>query len=226
MVLNLILGFLLSGPTGNGPSPFDDSIRAALSSHARLTGEEVVVEAIRIPPFSPSLAGSPFSIEPVRPGRLGGHVVVMVAIAGNQSSVKRIPASCTVRTYATVYVAQHTIDRHASLTTDDVTLHRVESTYLSEDYIRVGTLPAGVRAERIVQEGTVICARMLEPEPLIHVGDVVTLRTHANGVSVSVAAVARQDGEAGATITVQQVGRSQRFRGKVIDAHTVERFAE
>lgn len=226
MLLNIIVGLLLIGPAGSGPSPLADSVRAALSNHARLSGEDVEVTAIRVPPQSPALGGVAFRVEPVRPGRLGGHVVVMVSVAAKPSEIRRVPVSCTVKTFARAYVAQHRLERHAILTPDDVSLTRVETTYLPEDFLRAGPLPQGVRTERIVQEGTVICAGMLEPEPLIHAGDTVTLVTRANGVRVTVAAIAREDGRAGATIAVQPLGSGQRFHGKVRDARTVERFAE
>lgn len=108
----------------------------------------------------------------------------------------------------------------------DVVLRRVETTHLAQTYVHDASAFAGRRTQRIIQEGAVLSTAMLEEEPTIHVGDPVVLLTRSAGVRVTVSAVAREDGNKGSSITVQPVGGHQRFRGKVLDARTVERSAD
>ncbi len=226
MVLTIIVGLLFLGPGKTDSTALGEAVRTAIVDRAKAMGEEVVIESIRFPRLVPSTDAGTIFVEPLPIGRWGGHLVVMVDLGDPGTGMKRVPVSCTVRTFAEAYTAAHRLERHAGLSKNDIALSRVETTHLPEDYLRAGFSPGRVRTQRIIQEGAVLCAGMLEPEPTVRAGDPVTLLTRANGVRVSVSAIAREDGRTGAVITVQQNGGHLRFRGRVIDANTVEREAE
>ncbi len=226
MILGMVLGVMLFGSTVPDSVALDGAVRAAIIGHVAAAGEEAVIGEIRFPRAATSERADSCFIEPLPAARWGGRLVVMVDLVMSGGGIRRIPVSCAVRTFGVVCVAVHRLDRHVGLTAEDVALQRVETTHLPDDALRtLGTL-AGNRTQRIIREGAVLCAGMLEAEPAIHAGDPVTLLTRANGVHVSIAAVAREDGRVGGIVTVQQTGGHLRFRGKVLDARTVERQVE
>lgn len=226
MVLCLIIGLMIGSPAGTDSLSLEGAIRAAIDDRATVTGEEIIIDAVRIPRLTTPWTTAGFSLEPLPSGRWGGHVVVMADLTAPNLGTRRIPVSCTVRTFAEALVASRQLDRHADLTNGDLAARRVETTHLPEDFLRPGAALGGLRTQRIIKEGAVLYSGMLESEPAIRAGDAVTLRTRTSGVRVSVSAVAREDGRIGGTITVQQAGGHLRFRGKVIDTKTVEREIE
>jgi len=226
MGLSVILGILLFGSGGVDSTALDGTIRAVIQERARSAGEEVVIEAIRVPRGSRARCESHFTLEPLTQGRTGGHLVVMVDFTSEDSGIERVPVSCTIREYADAYVAKHQIDRHLPVTDNDVLLRRVEVTHVLREYLHDLSAFVGLRTQRIVQEGAVLTSGVLELEPTVHAGDTVVLMTRTVGVKVTVSALAKEDGRLGSTITVQPTGGHQRFRGKVIDGRTVERSAD
>jgi flagella basal body P-ring formation protein FlgA len=226
MVWSVIIGVLLAGAQLSGTGTLEGAIREAIQRRVAAGGEVALVEAIAVPRLPAAVREARFVVEPLRPGRVKGRIVVMVDFAVSAARMRRVPVSCTVRTFAEAYVAAQMMDRHTSVAGADVVVREVETTMLPDDYLRNGAELKGMRTRQIIKEGTVLNAGMMEPEPVVHHGDPVVLTTVANNVRVSVSAVARQDGIPGSSIIVQPVGGHQRFRARVLDAKNVERVAE
>ncbi|MGA9121590.1 MAG: flagellar basal body P-ring formation chaperone FlgA [Bacteroidota bacterium] len=225
MIWGIILGALMIGATLSNPRGLEETLCRAVQMRAQANGEEAVVEGISIPRLPAAMREGQFFLEPLPPGRLVKRVIIMVDFTESANRNRRVPVSCTVRTFGEAYVTTHMMDRHRPLSENDVAVRRVETTYLPEDYLRKGAPLEGLRTRQIIKDGSVLSGVMVEKEPVIHQGDPVILTTVANTVRVSVSAIAKQDGHPGSSILVELTGRHQRFRAKVLDAKTVERLA-
>jgi flagella basal body P-ring formation protein FlgA len=155
-------------------------------------------------------------------GEYRGSCTVVVELSAGGKLVKAVPVQVRVRTFGRLLVAKSRIERHARMTSSDFESRRVETTGLRTDWVRSPEAVETKRTRRMIGPGSVLYESMLERIPVVFQGDRVTLRVVANGVTLSVQAIAREDGYAGESITVQRLDAHARVQARVAGPDIVE----
>jgi flagella basal body P-ring formation protein FlgA len=153
---------------------------------------------------------------------LRAHVPLVIEISVDGATVRRIIVSAFIRTWATVLCAARPLDARATVSEGDVREEKVETTTWNRRPLEDVARLAGLRTRRMIAEGTPLSEDMMEPVPLVVHGAPVTLRATSGGVTVSVPAVALEDGAAGSIITVRAAHAHERFRARVAGPGIVE----
>lgn len=236
--LATVLALCALSPAAADSASIADAVRSAVGERFRsecpirhdTTGRPAsdlpVVEGFRMPRREQMNVPSAYRVASLPPGTLRGPLTVIVEAVSGTGAVSRFPVSCTVRTFGNVLVAVRRFDRHAAFDGEGLAVRRMETTRLPADVLADAAALSGLRAKRILNAGSLICAGMCEPLPAVYQGDEVTLVARSAGVRMTMQAVAKQDGLPGATILVQPAGSHGRLRSRVIDGHTVEVLAD
>jgi flagella basal body P-ring formation protein FlgA len=153
--------------------------------------------------------------------RLRGPATVVVNLLVDGRLQNRVVTSAVVRTFGRVLVATRRLDRHSTLTPDDVREIRMETTFLQRPPISSSDSLTGLRTRRIVAPGSLLYEDMLEPQPLVFEGDDVSIIVSSGAVRLSTHAVAKEDGWKGDVITVKREGNREAVRVRVEGAGTV-----
>ncbi|MCX7984362.1 MAG: flagellar basal body P-ring formation chaperone FlgA [Bacteroidetes bacterium] len=151
-----------------------------------------------------------------------GRVIVPVEIVRENITVARFSIPVVLRTYQFVYVAQRQIQRGERFTHQNCRLMLFETTYLPADVVTEYAELETLIAARILSEKSVVTRSVSKPIPIVNPYDIVTLKVRAGTVMISTPAIAKEEGYRGKHITVQRVDTHQKYRARVLDAHTVE----
>jgi flagella basal body P-ring formation protein FlgA len=161
-------------------------------------------------------------VEPPRKSRLLGRVRLAVRVWVNGASVRREWVSGQVRVNARVWVLERPVRRGQVITAAD----------LVEVEMDLGRIPAGVvrdqreivgnRARRSIRNGIPIRKNWLGRVPLVHRGDVVTLKAESDTILISTIGVVRTDGASGDLVEVVNLSSKKLVYGRVVDSRTVK----
>jgi flagellar basal body P-ring formation protein FlgA len=147
--------------------------------------------------------------------RLRGPTTVVVNLMVDGQVQNRVVTSAVIRTFAEVLVAARRLGRHSVLGPDDVRQMRMETTFLQRAPMSSGDSLSGLRTKRIVTAGSLLYEDMLEPQPLVFVGDDVSITVSSGAVRLSTRAVAEEDGWKGDVITVRREGNRAAVKARV-----------
>jgi flagella basal body P-ring formation protein FlgA len=201
-----------------------EKVRAYVSFQAQQRTLDSVRIEFRSLPMIPASIVEPVSCEivPSSVPIFRNGCTVLVDLVNGQKVVYRIPVSVRVRTYGTVFVTTHQIDRHQTVGPDDLVECFIETTTLAEDVVRQSEQIKEKRTSRIINARTTMKLSMMEAIPLISANDEVSLIVHTGNVRLSTKAIAKDAGSEGSVISVQKVGSHEKLRARVIDSKTVE----
>lgn len=145
----------------------------------------------------------------------GNTQVELIAKQGNRTY--RIPVRCKINVAISVIVACRQIKRGKIVEIEDCEFRKMDITGF-------GPTPLGsiediknMQALRTIEPGTVIHDRLLKQKPLIEKGDRVTICSESVSVRVYVSAVARESGNTGEKIWVQNENSNRLIRVTVLD---------
>jgi flagella basal body P-ring formation protein FlgA len=230
MMLALLLPVLMASG-GSLPVDWTDAalraVEVTIRSAAGCSPEDLVVEVrgSNLPPAAcpdggmVRIPGGPLTV-------VRGNVSVPVELVAGQTVCARGIVSVRVRTFGSVVVALRALGRHAVIGPGDIALRRCETTSMPSGVVSGDSMCIGMRTTRMLNEGTVLRADMLETLPLVEQGTPVVLRVHSGAAVVSVAAVARTDGRLHEWITVERMPGHTATRARVAGPGTVERILE
>ena len=199
-------------------------IQAAVEErvYQRLPREDVILEfrnlaqKVILPQGKVALRAAPADDLPLK-----GNRVVYVEIFVGGLRCKRIPVSLKVRTFGEVLLCRRKVDRHHVFTAEDLIVERRETTTLPDDVnLEIGDV-VGKRTKAFIQSGRVIRRGMIEQPPVLHRGDLVTVRVSLKAIFITMEGEARADGRPGEIIPVRNIRSRREISAEVVDSKTV-----
>lgn len=154
-------------------------------------------------------AHTAFEITPQRAGRLG-DVSWVVACGG-----KRHFVTANARVWQNQLVVTRTLLARDTITDADLTDARKLIDQVSDDPVITRDQAVGQAANRDLNAGTVLTARMVTPVELVRVGQDVTIDTLAGGISLKTVGRAMQSGTLGQTIRLRNETTNEAFEAVV-----------
>jgi flagella basal body P-ring formation protein FlgA len=161
-------------------------------------------------------------ITPSSPPILKGNVILPIEIVSPTRTLKRIIVSLKIRTFEHVLFAKRKIERHREVTSEDIAVQRVETTYLPKNVITSEEQFAALRTCRVIFPGRPLTEDMFELLPAIEQGNDVVIVIIVNHVILKARGKAAQSGGIGDIISVTNAASGERFKAKILDAQTVE----
>ena len=208
--LLILLSFLIQA---------DSSFKSELDNYLKknLTGYKgYEYEILQMP-------GSYKKIELLEPEEfnLSGNLIYIPVklIAKSGRTVKSI-LTVRLKLYKNVLAAAKQIGRREKLSANDFKLKKVDAAQIKGTPLSSLSEIGSLRSKTIIKQGEVVIKEMLEPVPVINIGDPVNAKYVSGNVIVSFEAFSRQEGIAGETITVITKDKKQ-FKAKVIDSNNV-----
>ena len=224
-----IIAFLLFGQTSVvGVDVIKNAVRQYVISRLDSTMRKDAIIEFRGTLEPVSVMGHGYSL---RVGQeeekiLRGFVTLPVEIESEGKVQRQLIVSLKVRLFGEALFADRQLERHVTLTDENIGTRYVEMTSMPDDVITSKEDLIGKRTSRIVGAGSVLSESSLELIPLIFRDEPVVLLVRYGHVRLSIKAIAREDGVFGSTIEVQKVDSHERIEAIVIDEHTVQVTAE
>jgi len=156
---------------------------------------------------------------------LKGNVILPMEIVTGTRTLKRLIISLKIRTFEDVFFAKRKIERHQEITNEDVTIRRVETTYLPRNIITSEQQFAGVRTSRVIFPERPLTGDMFELPPAIEQGNDVIIVVVVNNVILRTKGKAKQSGRIGDIISVVPLcgtASGEHLKVKILDTQTVE----
>lgn len=145
-----------------------------------------------------------------------GLVGLKVSIYRNNQLVKIVPILAQISLEAKVLVTKRKINSKALISKNDVTwswkkLNRIRNKLVIKESDLLEN-----RAKRVIPEGAILTANLLEPVPLVKRGQLVTAVYNKSGLEIKTVGKALKTGLKGEIIPVRNERSKNVFRGKVI----------
>ena len=141
-------------------------------------------------------------------------------IARQNGRTTRIPLSCRIMVNTEVLVAKNNIPHETILSINDCEVIKKDITALgSEPFFTTQDL-IGKKASRTINAGTIITHQMVRKPPDILKGDNLYITVSRGNVTISVAAVARENGFKGQKIWAQNTASNKLIRVMVTDKNS------
>lgn len=150
---------------------------------------------------------------------------VMVKIVSNVDARLLGYANAAVSMRAPSYVAKKTIRPTESIRTEDFEIKTAE-TYgqinNTSGAIQKNNFPIGTRAKMTIREGSILSSNMIERQPLVQLGDSVTIILRSDNLKISTKGVVQGSAAIGDTVSVSLQRFNKTFRGKLLEDKQVE----
>ena len=127
-----------------------------------------------------------------------------------------------IEAHTPVAVPVRLIQAHEILQPGDIHMIDVALPALHHEYLQQMNMVVGKKAMRLLPPNLPIQRSYVTEAPLIHKGDRVVIEARRGGLLVQTVGIAKDSGEAGKTITVQNQTSGREVIGKVVNAGLVE----
>jgi flagella basal body P-ring formation protein FlgA len=165
------------------------------------------------PGVVPPSDGSVLVIPPLTRPR--GSANLEVHFIKNGVVTKKVWVAATVKYFAQMPFAQHSLRAGQTITTEDVTWKRQEVTYASDNSVSREELGT-VRARYNITAGQSISRIQIEREPALRFGEEITVIAGDEALSVSTKGVAQQSGFIGDIIKIRSDKLPKALSAKVV----------
>lgn len=155
-------------------------------------------------------------------GMVLGRVTFALTAQRADNMVSPHWATVDVEWIRPVWVARRALKRLAVLDSDDVELRTISLSQTDRGYPNQTESIVGKRLLRPVAAGTPLLLDLLADAPTIARGASVTLLVEANGVRVTTAGQAKEEGFTGNSISVMNLDSRKVVYGEVVDGTTVK----
>jgi len=145
----------------------------------------------------------------------GNIQIELIARQGNRTY--RIPVRCKINVSIPVIVACRQIKRGKIVEVEDCEFQKMDITGFGPTPLSSIEDIKNMQALRTIEPGTVIHDRLLKQKPIIEKGDRVIICSESASVRVYVSAVARESGNTGEKIWVQNENSNRLIRVTVLD---------
>jgi len=209
----------------NSQQPDPEAVRLCLkeSLSRYFRGKAFTIEELETPEFGQYPVGA-LSVREADTPRVstGGRFAVGVEVLVDGHREDRIRMAGRVAVFDTVVVAVKKLKSDTAVSPSDGRLVEVNILNLEGDPAISLEKMRDATLSRDVDEGQVILAKWLEPVPLIHKGDVVTLVAHKENIMIQTYGISREDGFSNSLIEVENMRSGKVVRGVVRKPSTVE----
>ena len=131
-----------------------------------------------------------------------GHVQLQL-IVKQYERILRIPITCLLKISAPVATARHAIIKGKLIDSSDIELTRIDiSNFGPDPYFCLQDI-IGQKSLRSIGQGTILYNRLLSPIPVVSKGDQLDIKVMHGNVMISVLAIARENGNLGQKIWVE-----------------------
>jgi flagella basal body P-ring formation protein FlgA len=146
---------------------------------------------------------------------LRGNCYVAIEFRKDEKLVSRIQIPVRIKIYGIVPVATELIKSADYIKDTQVTLEKIDITYIDLEKVENLEYIIGKKAKRNITAGTVITGGLLENEIMIHRGDDVRIYAQSGAVRISSTGKALQDAEVGQKVRIQRDGSRDILNGYV-----------
>ena len=161
----------------------------------------------------------------VRPDRFRSHarsVPVVLEVVRGPAVIQEYSLIAEVRYFDDVVVATRSIDRGESIVDNAVTTERREVTTILGRYVSRLSDIVNKRAKMRIGMGRPLSDRYLEQIPVVEKGDMVRIQAKIGGIVATAVGIARENGEKGDRITVQNAESREKLLAEVVAPGTVQ----
>ncbi len=152
-----------------------------------------------------------------------GLISLTVDVIKAEQIEQTIPMAVQVQLRERMLIARKAVNQGATIGEDDVELVTTTVTRIDRTLIRDRDAVIGQRAKRFIALGVPIQQTMIESVPLVRRGQLVTLTSVDNNISIVTTAKAAEDGRLGDVIRVTATGsRKVFFHGVVVGVGHVQ----
>lgn len=197
----------------------ENAIREAIARYVVRTRQapaeqmEVTCGAVPAALITAAVSADSLRVRPVNSNdQLWGKTLFKVEALSGGAVIARGHVLATVRVFAEVVVARRRLNRHELLSAADVALEWREITKLRGAAVRTLAEALGKRTKRMLAQGETLRYDELDRPPMVRQGEVVTLMVEMKNLTLSMKAMALQDGSSGDRIAVRVEGSSGRQR--------------
>lgn len=199
--------------------------RDYLLSNLSRSEDEIVIESDRSIPdkLLPANDGNiRLEVTQVETNKDRGNIQLVVRILINDKLYLKVPVFFYVRVYETVVISSTKIDRNDTLTLDNLTMSRMETTKISRTTFDKPEDIIGKRALRLILPNTPITPEVVYNAPAIRKGDLIRVFIHSGNLHVVTKGVAKEDGCVGKIIRVKNIDSNKELYGTVEDSTAVK----
>ncbi|MFC1526840.1 flagellar basal body P-ring formation chaperone FlgA [Candidatus Latescibacterota bacterium] len=162
-----------------------------------------------------------YRVRPLSSRPFRGPSVVRVDVVIADKVAKAITLTVDTRVYRPVLVTTRALRRGSPITADMLeTMERNIAKLRHGHYSDLAQLE-GMQTRRPVGYGDVLTGQHVEPVPVIHRGDEVTVTVQSANMQMSVRGIALQDGGIGSRIRVKNADSGKVTSGVIVDSGTV-----
>lgn len=199
--------------------------REYLLSNLSRSEDEVIIESDRSiqDKLLPANAGDiRLEVTQVEANKDRGNIQLVVRILMNDKLYLKVPVFFHVRLYETIVTSSTKIERNDTLTLDNLTMSRMETTKLSRTTFDKPEDLIGKRALRSILPNTPITPEIVYNAPAVKKGDLVRVFVHSGNLHVVTKGVAKEDGCIGKVIRVKSIDSNKELYGTVEDSTAVK----
>ena len=197
------------------PDSLGSLVDAFLASQDRRKGETWKWELVRTPaeirvPISPHSLEVDFS-----GNRRKGKVELNLAIRSENRILRNLPLTVNLRVEEPVLVARRPIARGEAIDSSNTALEMRETTQMSDQAMPDPLALRGHQAKATLAEGRVVTPLLVEIPPAVRRGQEAEIVYTNGNVSITAAAVCRQDGIPGQVIMAKNLANHKLIRVRV-----------
>jgi flagella basal body P-ring formation protein FlgA len=212
--LGLALGLLIAAPaTSAGPASLEQRLADFVRSRAHDAAARIEVPPLPLSPGERTSLEASFSLHPRQ--RLAGRVPVRVALSRDGRPVRSLVVPVDVTATRRVLVAARPIRAGERIESDALRLEERSSAGLPRDALTDPTAAIGLRSRRHLSAGRALRSSRLELPTAVRRGQQVKLVLAAAGLRIESLGRAREDGNPGDWIQVQNLSSRRAVMARV-----------
>jgi flagella basal body P-ring formation protein FlgA len=142
-----------------------------------------------------------FQLDPHRVHDLGQVSWDVTIMSGDNQ--QKLMLIANARCWQREIVMARAVSYREVLRDRDITERRVLVDHIPDDQMLTRTQIIGQQAARDLKPGVVLTSRLIDPVPLAHIGDLITVTLNQGGVEIRSVAIAQESGSFGQTIKLK-----------------------
>lgn len=151
-----------------------------------------------------------------------GLVPLSIEFSVDGEIQKKVHTNATIEMMVEVVVAKKLLQKHKSITEDDIEVRRMDLADLPGNVITDLDSVLGKRTCRAIGSKTVLRTDLIELPPIIQRGDIVMVVAESNGLRITALGKARRKGRLGERIPVENFDSKKILHAEVVDSRTVK----
>lgn len=207
-------------PDGGAGANFAAWLTSSVKEYviSELSGPGVEIESVDVSPPSTFTPPDSFdAIDIAMPGqnRRGSSLFLLVTFRDGGKAVSRVNVIATVKILRTVVVARKDIRKGVVIGPDDVELERKMTGPSARHLISDISEALGREADRNIRAGMELRSDQLAFPKMVNMGDMVTVTAESGRMRITTLGKAKQDGDMGDWIKVQNIESNKTITARV-----------